>query len=64
VTNDEESPYSEPPYLEGLNNLGEVIEGIRLALQRPERFTTAHLQRMAHELEEIARRYGVYEPLE
>ena len=50
--------------MEGLNDVGEVIEGINHALERPERFTSAHLSALAGELQETARRYGVYEPLD
>ena len=62
---DDETPLrNEPSWMEGLNDVGEVIEGINHALERPERFTSAHLSALAGELQETARRYGVYEPLD
>ena len=64
MVNNEEPPYTEPQYLEGLNDLDDVIDGIRIALQRPERFTTEQLQALAQEVQEAARRHGVYEPLD
>jgi hypothetical protein len=59
---EDDSPYQEPPHLEGLNNLGEVLEGIQRALERPERFSSAALTALAKEVEEAAVRHGVYEP--
>jgi hypothetical protein len=50
----EEPPYREPLWLEGLNELGEVLEGISIALDRPERFSTPALSALAKELEEVA----------
>jgi hypothetical protein len=61
---EDEPPYSEPPHLEGLNNLGEVLEGIQIALQRPARFSSETLTALARDVEEAARRHGVYEPLD
>jgi hypothetical protein len=49
---------------EGLTDLGEVFEGIRSALDRPERFSSETLTALAQEIEAAARRYGVYEPLD
>lgn len=64
-SNDDDAPiWHEPPWLEGLNDLGEVLEGIQIALARPERFTTEQLQALAREVQGAARRYGVYEPLD
>jgi hypothetical protein len=61
--NDKAAPiWHEPPWLEGLNDLGEVLEGIENALSRPERFTSEQLAALAHELQAAARRHGVYEP--
>jgi hypothetical protein len=62
---DDDAPiWREPPWLEGLNDLGEVLEGIQIALDRPERFTTEQLQALAREVQDAARRHGVYEPLD
>jgi hypothetical protein len=61
---DDESPYYEPPHLEGLNDLGEVLEGITLALQRPERYSSDELSALAREIEAAARRFSVYEPID
>lgn len=62
---DDDAPiWNEPPWLAGFNDVGEVIEGINIALQRPERFSSDHLTALAKELQEVARRYGVYEPLD
>jgi hypothetical protein len=35
-----------------------------MALERPERFTSTHLTALAREIEAVAVRYGVYEPLD
>jgi hypothetical protein len=51
-------------YLAGLNDLGEVLEGIQIALDRPDRFTSEHLSALANEIAAVAERYGVYEPLD
>jgi hypothetical protein len=59
---DDDAPYSEPPWLEGLNELTEVLEGIEVALDKPERFTSKALAQLAREIEEAARRHNVYEP--
>jgi hypothetical protein len=61
---DEENPYQEPPWMEGVNNLGEAIEGINIALARPERFSSQQLNDLAREIQDAARRYGVYEPID
>lgn len=61
---EQESPYNEPPWIEGVNDLGEVIEGIQLALRRPERFSSEQLSGLASEIQDAARRYGVYEPID
>jgi hypothetical protein len=62
---DDEGPiYEEPPYLEGLNDLGEVLEGVQVALGRPERFSSETLSALAGEIAAAARRYGVYEPFD
>ncbi len=53
---------NEPPWLAGLNDVGEVIEAINRALERPERFTSEHLSAVAVDLAEVALRGGVYEP--
>jgi hypothetical protein len=60
VRND--APHSEPPWLEGLNELTEVLEGIEIALDKPERFTSEALAQLAREIEEAARRHNIYEP--
>jgi hypothetical protein len=60
----DESPYKEPPWLEGLNELLDVLQGISIALDRPERFSTPQLLTLANELQELARRHGIYEPLD
>jgi hypothetical protein len=60
----EDSPDYEPPWLEGVNDLGEVLEGIQNALEKPERFSSETLSRVAREIEEAARRHGVYEPFD
>jgi hypothetical protein len=60
----DESPHYEPPYLEGLNDLGEVLEGIQIALQQPARFSSETLTALAKDVEETAKRHGVYEPLD
>jgi hypothetical protein len=59
---DKQPPYEEPPHLAGLNDLGEVLEGIDIALDRPERFTSEHLSALAKEIEAVAARFGIYEP--
>ncbi len=59
-----DEPYFEPPWLEGLNELIEVLEGIEIALEKPERFTSETLVELAREIEEAARRHNVYEPLD
>jgi hypothetical protein len=48
----------------GLNDLGEVLEGIQNALEKPERFTSETLSRLAREIEEAAQRHEVYEPFD
>jgi hypothetical protein len=65
MTDDSEPPiWNEPLWLAGLNDVGEVLEGIKIALERPERFTSEQLSALAQELQEAARRYGVYEPFD
>lgn len=59
-----ESPYNEPPWIERLNELGEVLERVTLALRRPERFSTEQLQSLAGEIRESAKRRGVFEPID
>jgi hypothetical protein len=61
---EEENPHQESPWMEGLNDLGEVIEGINIALGRPERFSSEQLSSLAREIQDAARRYGVYEPID
>jgi hypothetical protein len=65
VSDELEPPiWNEPPWLAGLNDLGEVLEGIRIAIDRPERFTSEQLTALADELRDAAVRYGVFEPLD
>ena len=64
MTDEQPSPYHESHWIEGVNELGEVLEGISIALDRPERFTSPHLVAMAAEIESVAKRYGVYEPID
>jgi hypothetical protein len=65
VSDEDEAPvWSEPPWLEGLNDLSDVLEGIHIALDQPERFTSEQLTALAREVQEAARRHGVYEPLD
>jgi hypothetical protein len=61
---DERSPYREPAHVEGLNELINVLEGIQVAIRSPEGFATSTLTTLAREIEDAARRAGVYEPLE
>jgi hypothetical protein len=49
---DDHARYSEAPWLEGLNELTEVLEGIENALDKPERFTSDRLAQLAREIEE------------
>jgi hypothetical protein len=64
VADDEVPIWNEPEWMAGLNDVGEVIEAINVALQRPERFTSDHLTSLANELADVARRHGVFEPLD
>jgi hypothetical protein len=64
VAEEDANPYQEPPWIEGVNNLGEVLEGIRLALDRPERFSSEQLTSLAGEIQAAAQRHGVYEPID
>jgi hypothetical protein len=61
---DDDAPYSKPPWLEALNELTEGLEGIEMALDKPERFTSEALAQLAREIEEAARRHNVFEPLD
>ena len=61
---DEQNPYNEPLWIEGTSDLLEVVEGIQLALRRPERFSSEQLSSLAQEIQEAARRHGVYEPID
>jgi hypothetical protein len=64
IVDEEQNPYNESPWIEGVNDLGEVIEGIQLALRRPERFSSEQLSNLASEIQDAARRCGVYEPID
>jgi hypothetical protein len=62
VSDDDAPIWNEPPHLAGLNDLGEVLFAINMALERPERYSSETLTALAKELEAAAVRYGVYEP--
>jgi hypothetical protein len=47
-----------------VNDLGEALEGIQNALEKPERFTSETLSRLPREIEEAAQRHEVYEPFD
>jgi hypothetical protein len=47
-----------------VNELVNVLEGISLALEHPERFTSEQLTALARKIEAAALQHRVYEPLE
>lgn len=51
MTEDEAPVWEEPPYLVALNDLAEALEGIQIALDRPERFAPETLQALAEEIQ-------------
>ena len=64
MENNDAPLWNEPPWLDGLNDLGEVLEGIQRALRKPERFTSEQLSALAREVQEAALRRDVHEPLD